>query len=272
METYLIRRQVSALDDFSSRHLPVFECNSFFFYRQWMWCFTFKDSTEIQYGLKGSCSVQNDPQSVILGGPWLTLVFLLYWQGKAQECYANLTLKAPRVQSGRSSPQIQYSDIIQVEDPPEAEREDEGCAEGASILSDLYASVQTQRVKTIDPAGDGEGYANHLWEEVMVKKATCSLVHVPPLGGAVGLWDCGNIRTKRTKRSKWGLCWPRVGSLDCWSLKVCPVLLSPFWQSVAFTCKVFLYPETKYYNFTVSCFFCIIKMLEILTPIINAFI
>lgn len=66
------------------------------------------------------------------------------------------------MQSGRSSPQIQYSDIVQVEDPPESEREDEGCAEEASMVSDLYASVQTQRVKTIDPAEDGEGYANHL--------------------------------------------------------------------------------------------------------------
>lgn len=86
----------------------------------------------------------------------------MYSQEKPQECYANLTLKAPRVQSGRSSPQIQYSDIIQVEDPPESETENEGCEEGASIVSDLYASVQTQRVKTIDPAGNGEGYANHL--------------------------------------------------------------------------------------------------------------
>lgn len=93
-------------------------------------------------------------------------VSYLYFQGNPQECYANLTLKAPRVQSGRSSPQIQYSDIIQVEGPSESEREDEDCAEGASIVSDLYASVQTQRLKTINPAGEGEGegkgYANHL--------------------------------------------------------------------------------------------------------------
>lgn len=83
-------------------------------------------------------------------------------QGAPQECYANLTLKAPRVQSGHNSPQIQYSDIIQVQDLPESEREDEDCTEGASIVSDLYASVLTHRVKTVDSAGEGEGYANHL--------------------------------------------------------------------------------------------------------------
>lgn len=83
-------------------------------------------------------------------------------QGTSQECYANLTLKAPRVQSGHNSPKIQYSDIIQVQDLPESEREDKGCTEVASIVSDLYASVQTHRVKTIDSAEEGEGYANHL--------------------------------------------------------------------------------------------------------------
>lgn len=31
-----------------------------------------------------------------------------------------------------------------------------------STVSDLYASVQTQRTKTIDPAVEGEAYANHL--------------------------------------------------------------------------------------------------------------
>lgn len=174
METYLI--QVSVLDDFSSQHLPVFESNAFlFFCRHWIWCSTFKDSTETQHGLP--CSfwrgiIRPDAQLMIQGRSWLVKYgkscavennsSCLHSQGKAQECYANLTLKAPRVQSGRSSPQIQYSDIIQVEEPPDSEREDEGCAEGASIVSDLYASVQTQRVKAIDPAGDGEGYANHL--------------------------------------------------------------------------------------------------------------
>lgn len=74
------------------------------------------------------------------------------------------------MQSSHSSPQIEYSDIIQVQDLPESEREDEGSTEEASILSDLYASVQTQRIKTIEPTGDVEGYANHLWEEVMVKR------------------------------------------------------------------------------------------------------
>lgn len=201
---------------------------------------------------------------MIQGGSWLTKCSkscavennfsCLYSQGKPQECYANLTLKAPRGQSGRSSPQIQYSDIIQVEEPPESEREDEGCAEGASIVSDLYASVKTQRIKTIDPAGDGEGYANHLWEEVMVKNTTCSFVHVeiPPLGGTVGLWNCAAISKQGgQKRSKSDLCWLSLVRLDCCSLKVCPILLSPFWQRITLISKVSLYPGPKYYNFTI---------------------
>lgn len=102
-----------------------------------------------------------------LGDVKLVLLEIMWYsclssQGTPQECYANLTLKAPRVQSGHNSPQIQYSDIIQVQDLPESEREDEGCPEDASVVSDLYASVQTHRVKTLDSAGEGEGYANHL--------------------------------------------------------------------------------------------------------------
>ncbi|XP_044034524.1 uncharacterized protein LOC122867591 isoform X3 [Siniperca chuatsi] len=84
-------------------------------------------------------------------------------QSKTQDCYANLTLKAPRVQSGRSSPQIHYSDVVQLEElPPELEKEDEGNTDAVSTMSDLYASVQTQRTKTVDTADSGDGYANHL--------------------------------------------------------------------------------------------------------------
>lgn len=83
-------------------------------------------------------------------------------QSKTQECYANLTLKPPRPQSGRSSPQIQYSDVVHLQEPPESEKEDEGNADAVSTMSDLYASVQNQRTKTVDTADSGEGYANHL--------------------------------------------------------------------------------------------------------------
>lgn len=83
-------------------------------------------------------------------------------QSKNQDCYANLTLKAPRVQSGRSSPQIQYSDVMHLEEPTlGSDKEDDGNTDAISTLSDLYASVQTQRTKTID-TDSGEGYANHL--------------------------------------------------------------------------------------------------------------
>ncbi|KAM9759158.1 uncharacterized protein ACNS7B_005913 [Menidia menidia] len=82
-------------------------------------------------------------------------------QSKTQDCYANLTLKAPRVQSGRSSPQI-HSEGVYIGEPTEPEREDDEIADAASTMSDLYASVQTQRNKIIDTADDGEGYANHL--------------------------------------------------------------------------------------------------------------
>ncbi|TDH14303.1 hypothetical protein EPR50_G00041330 [Perca flavescens] len=83
-------------------------------------------------------------------------------QSKTQGCYANLTLKAPRPQSGRSSPQIQYSDVVHLEEQPESEKEDEGDTDAVSTLSDLYASVQNQRTKTVDNADSAEGYANHL--------------------------------------------------------------------------------------------------------------
>lgn len=185
----------------------------FFYCRHWIWCPTFKDSTEIQYGLTGSLYrdiIWYDPQSMIWAGSWLTkcskscavenTFSCLYSQQKPQECYANLTLKAPRVQSGRSSPQIEYSDIIQVEDPPESEREDEGCAEGASIVSDLYASVQTQRVITIDPVGEGEGYANHLWEEVTVEKPHMQICAC--WNSSTG-WRCGTMLQYPNKGQQW---------------------------------------------------------------------
>lgn len=83
-------------------------------------------------------------------------------ESKTQDCYANLALKPPRLQSGRSSPQIQYSDVVQLEELPDSQKEDEGNTDAVSTLSDLYASVQTQRTKTVNTADEGEGYANHL--------------------------------------------------------------------------------------------------------------
>ncbi|MED6266432.1 hypothetical protein CHARACLAT_002094 [Characodon lateralis] len=83
-------------------------------------------------------------------------------QSKNQECYANLTLKAPRPQSGRISPKIQLAVMGHSEEPEEAETEDPVNTDDAvSTMSDLYASVQTQRAKLVD-AVDGEDYANHL--------------------------------------------------------------------------------------------------------------
>lgn len=73
-----------------------------------------------------------------------------------------MSLKAPRPQSGRSSPQIQYSDVVHLEESTESEKDDEGNTDALSTMSDLYASVQTQRAKTVDTADGGEGYANHL--------------------------------------------------------------------------------------------------------------
>ncbi|KAG7494794.1 hypothetical protein JOB18_037764 [Solea senegalensis] len=81
-----------------------------------------------------------------------------------QDCYANLSLKPPRPQSGRSSPLMQSSDVVQSEASPEAEKEDEGNTDTSANTSDLYASVQTQRTKTVDTTDTGESmdYANHL--------------------------------------------------------------------------------------------------------------
>ncbi|KAM7401921.1 hypothetical protein PAMP_017198 [Pampus punctatissimus] len=80
-------------------------------------------------------------------------------QSNTQDCYANLSLKTPQPLSGRRSPAIQYSDVVHLE---ESVKDDEDNTDAVSTLSDLYASVQTQRIKTIDTADSGEGYANHI--------------------------------------------------------------------------------------------------------------
>ncbi|CAB1353919.1 unnamed protein product, partial [Coregonus sp. 'balchen'] len=85
---------------------------------------------------------------------------------KGQDCYANLTLKAPKLVSGRSSPQpqIKYSDVVTLQGPQEAEKVTvaNNNADSVSVLSDLYASVQTDRTKTLDTADGNDGYANHV--------------------------------------------------------------------------------------------------------------
>ncbi|XP_068172234.1 signaling threshold-regulating transmembrane adapter 1-like isoform X2 [Antennarius striatus] len=83
-------------------------------------------------------------------------------QSKIQDCYANLTLKAPRLQSDHSSPKIEYSDVVQLEKLPESSKEDEDGTDAIATVSDLYASVQSQRCKTIAPSVGKEEYANHL--------------------------------------------------------------------------------------------------------------
>ncbi|RVE72735.1 hypothetical protein OJAV_G00040870 [Oryzias javanicus] len=84
-------------------------------------------------------------------------------QSKNQDCYANLTLKVPRQKAECASPQPQFSQEASLEDPTESEREDnEENPDAVSTVSDLYASVQTQRAKTIDSADGREEYANHL--------------------------------------------------------------------------------------------------------------
>ncbi|KAJ8259560.1 hypothetical protein GJAV_G00170840 [Gymnothorax javanicus] len=81
---------------------------------------------------------------------------------KRQDCYANLQLKVPKPASGRSSPQIQYSDIVTLPRPQVgAEPEEEPATEpdSTSLLSDLYASVDSQRNKAI---ANNEEYANQI--------------------------------------------------------------------------------------------------------------
>lgn len=95
-------------------------------------------------------------------------------QAQTQDCYANLTLKPPMPQSGRSYPQVQYSDVVHLEEASEPTME-EGEGDSTDVLStvsDLYASVQTQRTKNLDTAVEGEGYANHLWKELRATRAT----------------------------------------------------------------------------------------------------
>ncbi|XP_016892231.2 uncharacterized protein LOC107989245 isoform X2 [Cynoglossus semilaevis] len=99
----------------------------------------------------------------------------------SQDCYANLALKPPRMQCGRSSPQTQHAvDGSPTEEAPEVrkqqaeagEEEEEKEEENAGTqeeenadrlnMSDLYATVQTQRTKAICTSNSGEEYANHL--------------------------------------------------------------------------------------------------------------
>ncbi|XP_046730451.1 signaling threshold-regulating transmembrane adapter 1-like [Silurus meridionalis] len=80
----------------------------------------------------------------------------------SRDCYANLSLKAPKPStSGRSSPlaKIQYSDVVMIcEELEEKTSEDKDSCSG---LSDLYASVDVERVKS-KKAQSNEAYANHV--------------------------------------------------------------------------------------------------------------
>ncbi|KAI1891050.1 hypothetical protein AGOR_G00159900 [Albula goreensis] len=81
---------------------------------------------------------------------------------KRQDCYANLQLKVPKPASGRSSPQIQYSDVMtlpRAQKGAEPEEEPVAEADSASLHSDLYASVDSQRNKAL---ANNEDYANHV--------------------------------------------------------------------------------------------------------------
>lgn len=54
------------------------------------------------------------------------------------------------------------------EEPGEEETEEPVTIDDAvSTMSDLYASVQTQRAKIVDSADGEEGYANHLWDDLL---------------------------------------------------------------------------------------------------------
>ncbi|XP_060714138.1 signaling threshold-regulating transmembrane adapter 1-like isoform X1 [Tachysurus vachellii] len=79
----------------------------------------------------------------------------------ARDCYANLSLKAPKPSAGRASPlsKIQYSDVLVIcEDPEEKDEEDKDSCSG---LSDLYASVDAERIKSKKEQSN-EPYANHV--------------------------------------------------------------------------------------------------------------
>ncbi|XP_047664982.1 signaling threshold-regulating transmembrane adapter 1-like isoform X2 [Tachysurus fulvidraco] len=79
----------------------------------------------------------------------------------ARECYANLSLRAPKPSGGRVSPlsKIQYSDVLVIcEDQEEKNEEDKDSCSG---LSDLYASVDAERMKS-KKEHSNEPYANHV--------------------------------------------------------------------------------------------------------------
>ncbi|XP_041080347.1 uncharacterized protein LOC121297859 [Polyodon spathula] len=86
---------------------------------------------------------------------------------RRQDCYANLQLKAPKPQSGRSSPQIQYSDVVtlpRVKLGPESgwsqnQEPTHPAEDTTSLHSDLYASVESERVKAIS---ENKDYANRI--------------------------------------------------------------------------------------------------------------
>ncbi|KAM8914321.1 uncharacterized protein AB9W97_009006 [Spinachia spinachia] len=81
---------------------------------------------------------------------------------ESQDCYANLTVKAPSSQFGPVSSLTHYSDVVSLVELPGSEREDEGTSDIMTTVSDLYASVQNQRTKTVQNANSGDCYANHL--------------------------------------------------------------------------------------------------------------
>ncbi|XP_063072390.1 uncharacterized protein LOC134463083 [Engraulis encrasicolus] len=94
-----------------------------------------------------------------------------------QDCYANLKLKVPttRPASGRSSParslarslagsvpQVQYSDVTTIPRAPDPE-DPADILETTSLLSDLYASVDTEHKQSKAKALDNtEDYANNV--------------------------------------------------------------------------------------------------------------
>ncbi|XP_018611155.1 signaling threshold-regulating transmembrane adapter 1-like [Scleropages formosus] len=83
-------------------------------------------------------------------------------QSRQQDCYANLKLKAPKPSSARSSPKIQYSDVVTLPRTVEGTGPGEGPSadsDAVSLRSDLYASVDPERNKTI---GNDKDYANHV--------------------------------------------------------------------------------------------------------------
>ncbi|XP_061544906.1 uncharacterized protein LOC133409208 [Phycodurus eques] len=83
-------------------------------------------------------------------------------QSKTTDCYANLSLKAPKSKPACSSPEIQYSVVFQSD---ELREEVKGNVHAAATVSDVYASVQTKRTKNINNADSAEDDANHIGEE-----------------------------------------------------------------------------------------------------------